>query len=168
MFSYRLFKNLVENLSTLINIVSKVLFTFEDVPDDTLLEGVYGWVKFGGATSKAKIVGGKVQTQSGSSTPYYHQTYNDVNRYAEAILLDVTTQQGYICPIIIDENDYVGTTYVVSTGRLSAAKMLNGSYTELGNVARTVVSGNKIGGVVYNGSYYITHNSVVVAGPCTI
>lgn len=90
------------------------------------------------------------------------------DKKVEAALIEIEQQQGYIAPLVIDSENFVGTTYDPGQAKLKADKRIDGIYTALGETAAEIISGDEIGGIVRNGNYWITHNAKAVAGPFVI
>lgn len=97
--------------------------TFPDPPaqapgaPDPPLEAVPGWTRKGGHPGKGKVKDGKLGTTAGAQTAYVLEPIASPDREAEAELLNVAAQQGYVAPLVINSKNWVGTTYVpASTG----------------------------------------------------
>jgi hypothetical protein len=95
---------------------------------------------------------------------YRNENAGPKNRKAKVTLQEVTQSQGYVAPLLIDSQNYIGTTYDVGTGKLKAVKKVAGVETQLGEVTADVDAGDQIGGLVSGGKYWITHNDIAVAG----
>jgi hypothetical protein len=141
-----------------------------DAPDDTDLGDLSNWRLTTSGLSKGKIKSNKLGVTISGTPAYYVNIAFAQNsaKYAEAVLYTVASQQGFICPAGYDDNCFVGTTYIVSSGKLRASKKVNSTTTMLGEVTATVVVGDRVGGMCYGGYYYITHNGSIVGGPYTI
>lgn len=90
------------------------------------------------------------------------------NKKVKAALVEVEQTQGLIAPLVKDQDNYIGTTFDVDTGKLKAKKKVAGVESAVGEVAANVQSEDEIGGMIEDDKYYIIHNGKAVAGPFVV
>lgn len=87
------------------------------------------------------------------------------DKKTKAKLQEVALAEGYIAPLVINSDNFVGTTYDPASGKLKADKKVANVQTALGEIIIAVAAGDEIGGMVKGGKYWITLNDQAVAGP---
>lgn len=154
-------------------IASRVDDDFQQ-PNDTPLEETPGWEQeptHPGQTGDLKIVGNAVAQARllANRVAYRNPNAGGGRRKAKAKIIESGQTQGYISPAIIDAENFAGTQYIHGTGILKAVKVVSGVLTVLGEILPGVIAGtSSIGGIIFDGDYYITLNDVAVAGPFSL
>jgi hypothetical protein len=84
------------------------------VPDVPVpLEDLPGWTKKpGGFPGKGQVKNGKLGTAAGVDTAYVVEAGPTNDNKAQASIYDLATQQGWVAPRLIDELNFVGTTFI--------------------------------------------------------
>jgi hypothetical protein len=99
---------------------------------------------------------------------YRNQHAGPKDKKTKAGLVEIEQEQGYIAPLVVDSDNFAGTTYDPADGKLKAHAKVAGVQTTLAEVTITVESGDEIGGMVKGGKYWITLNDQAVTAGVNI
>jgi hypothetical protein len=78
------------------------------------------------------------------------------DKHVKAVLEEIEQQQGYIAPLVKDQDNWIGSTYDPVEGKVKIDKKIGGIFASVAETIVAVGAGEEIGAVVKNGKIYAT------------